>query len=63
MAIKKDRKTKRLCTIRFDNYPELWELLVNNAHDNCRSLNSEVMYCVKEQYKFERESKEWEKNK
>jgi len=54
------RKTKRL-SVRFEQYPELWELLVNNAYDNCRSLNSEVVNCVREQYKFEQEAKEWEK--
>jgi len=47
-------------TVRFERYPEIWELLINNAYDNCRSLNDEIIYCVKEQYKFEYEVKEWE---
>ena len=55
-------KTKRL-SVRFERYPEIWSLLVNSAHDNCRSLNDEVIYCVKEQYKFEHEVKEWEGKK
>jgi len=55
-------KTKRL-SVRFERYPEIWQLLVNNALDNCRSLNDEVIYCVKEQYKFEHEVKEWEGKK
>ena len=46
-----------LITVRFDRYPEILELLVNNSLDNCRSLNEEVIYCVKEQYKFEHEVK------
>ena len=55
-------KTKRL-TLRFERYPDIWEALVNNAHDNCRSLNNEVIYCMKEQYKFENDVKDWENKK
>jgi len=55
-------KSKRV-TVRFDRHPEVWELLINNAHDNFRSLNDEVVYCVKEQYKFEHEVSEWEGKK
>ena len=56
---KKSNNCKRV-TIRFDRYPDVWELLVNKSIDHCRSLNDEVVYCVKEQYKFEQEVDEWE---
>lgn len=49
--------------INFECHPDLWELLVNNAKDNYRSLNGEALYCIKEQYKFEREVKEMEGEK
>lgn len=60
--IKQKNPCKRL-TVRFDRYPDIWELLVNNSLDNCRSLNDEVIFCVKEKYMFENEVAEWEKNK
>jgi len=52
-------KCKRI-TVRFDRYLDIWGLLVNKAHDHCRSLNDEVVYYVQEQYKFEREVEGWE---
>ncbi len=54
-----NNKYKRM-TVRFDRYPDIWELLVNNAHDNCRSLNDEIVFCVRETYKFENDVKKWE---
>ena len=56
------KETKRL-SVRFDRYASIWKKLVKSASDNCRSLNDEVVYCVKEQLKFEEEVKKWEKEK
>ena len=52
-------KVKRTA-INFQCHSDLWELVVNNAKDNFRSINGEILFCVKEQYKFEREVKEME---
>jgi len=59
---KTKNRVKRI-TVRFDRYPDIWEALVNEAFDNCRSLNDQVVYCVKEQFKSEHEVQEWEAKK
>jgi len=59
MAVVKNKPCMRM-NVNFSRYPELWELIVNNARDNCRSLNSEIIHCIQEQYEFEHEVKEWE---
>ena len=53
-------KSKRI-SVRFDRYPKIWKALFDAADDNCRRLNDEIVYCVKEQLKFECEVEKWEK--
>lgn len=54
------KESNKRITIRFDRYPGVLEKLTKSATENCRSINNEVVYCIKEQLQFECEVKDWE---